>query len=90
MNTLARLIQDWRADAAFNPRETNPGYAHALEKWADELDALIAASPCLLDQKKEHDDEELGARSSPSTQTGAGDIASARPVDPPSARNEER
>jgi len=51
MKMLARLIQDWRADAAFNPRETNPGYAHALEKCAAELEALIPAVEAERDRR---------------------------------------
>ena len=54
-----------------------------------DLSALIAESPRLLDQKKQETHEEVGARSSPSTQTEPGDIASAMKGDPPSARNDE-
>jgi hypothetical protein len=61
--------------------------AHVWRECARQLEALIAESPRLLDQNKEHDDEELGARSSPSPQTEQEDLASAMKDDPPSAPN---
>lgn len=38
---LRALMVKWRADAAFNPRETAHGYSFGLTKCADELEAAL-------------------------------------------------
>jgi hypothetical protein len=69
-----------------SPQEAGDAW---LREW-QRIEALIAESPRLQNEKRHEDNEKSATRSSPSRQTGEGDLASAMQVDPPSARNEER
>jgi len=60
-----------------------------VEVFADELDALIAESPRLLDSKMQETNEEVGARSSPLTQSELSDLAAEISIMPTDARNDD-
>jgi hypothetical protein len=86
-------------------REFDGLMAHAIETMAQDddavatfdrdawllskVEALIAESPRLQNEKRHEDNEESATRSSPSRQTGEGDLASARQVHRPSAWNDD-
>lgn len=41
VSALRALVVQWRMDAAYNPRDTSPGYSCGLEKCAMALEAVI-------------------------------------------------